>query len=410
MGLLDKLFSRKISKDAFAKIVLDPLAAKGISNTTYHPDQFSITIGKDSNTIFLHNTYVNYIDADKTRRTMLIEHLTGSFATKTDIPHSYSAAAPNLMPIVRAPSYFSLVALDFQARSANAKLSGLDCPTKPICDGLVAMLAHDTEHSIMQVNRESFDRWGVTLDAALSAAIDHLRDKTDTRLLREVFPGLYQGQWGDSYATARILLTDLIYRVSVEGDPIAFLPSCDNLWVTGSLNLNGLRKLLELADQLHFAGHPLSPNFYLLNNGTWSPYLPDDPALRDLSLKLIRKREAVDYNQQTEALNKIHARDKIDLFVAKYMVFRRKDGTEYSTAVWSNGIDSLLPKADTFTFGIDPPKKQFLTVPWHLAYPIVSNLLEEQPGLLPVRYRPRTFPDEQQRAALRTHAIQLNEN
>src|SRR5262249_6973063 len=147
--------------------------------------------------------------------------------------------------------------------------------------------------------------------------------------------------------------------------------------------------------------HPLSPHCYLLNDGKWSPYLSDDPSLRDLCLKLIRKREAVDYNQQTEALNTINKRDNRDIFVANYMVCRLKDGSEYSTCVWSNGVDSLLPKADTITFYINPPQKGFLTVPWQSAFPIISNLLEEQSGLIPVRYRASSFPGEEQLTQLR---------
>jgi len=40
-------------------------------------------------------------------------------------------------------------------------------------------------------------------------------------------------------------------------------------------------------------------------------------------------------------------------------------------------------------------------LPWDAAMPVAGSLLEEEAGLVPVRYRARQFPSEQQVAQLR---------
>ena len=143
-----------------------------------------------------------------------LTHFTGCTA-KSEIPNDDAAARPNLMPIVRDASYSSLVALHLRSRGTEYEPSLF----APITDGLVVSLAYDTEHSIMQVNQETFDRWGIPFDEALAAATVNLRDRTDTRLLVETGTGSFRSRWGDSYDSARILLTDLIYRLPLDGDP-----------------------------------------------------------------------------------------------------------------------------------------------------------------------------------------------
>src|SRR6185312_753509 len=116
---------------------------------------------------------------------------------------------------------------------------------------------------------------------------------------------------------------------------------------------------------------------------------------------LKRHRQALDYKQQKEALDAIHKADGTDVFVASYLIFTQKDASEYSMCVWTKGIDSLLPKTEHISFLIDKDAKEYVTQPWERAFPVVASLMEKEEGVLPERYRVRSFPTEEQIARLR---------
>jgi len=120
-----------------------------------------------------------------------------------------------------------------------------------------------------------------------------------------------------------------------------------------------------------------------------------------LWLALKRRRDAIDYAQQQELLNAIHQKEGIDLFVASYKVHERKDGLAYSVCVWSNGVDSSLPHAENIAFMVDPEGGDHFVVGWDAAVAIVGDLLEQEPELVPPRYRVREFPDAEQITKLR---------
>ena len=253
MAFLDKLFSGKPTRDQFAQIVLRELANRGVTGARYDKEGFAIHACTGANAIFLDNMYDIYSKGDRRQRAEGLAHLTAGFAAKPEIPRDYATVRRNLMPIVRDASYASLANLNLRSRGqTELKATAF----RPLADGLVTMLAYDTEHSIMLVNEETFGHWGVPFEEACATAVENLRDKTDTRLLVETESGVYRSQWSDSYDSARILLTDLIYRLSIYGDPVAFIPNRDQLWITGHQNTQALRSFISSAEEIHFSAHP----------------------------------------------------------------------------------------------------------------------------------------------------------
>ena len=59
--------------------------------------------------------------------------------------------------------------------------------------------------------------------------------------------------------------------------------------------------------------------------------------------------------------------------MASYIVFKQNDGSFLSQTLWSNGVDSLLPEADTLVLGINPTAKNLLIVPWDPGLSITSR-------------------------------------
>ena len=122
-------------------------------------------------------------------------------------------------------------------------------------------------------------------------------------------------------------------------------------------------------------------------------------------LPLKRQRDAIDYSQQQGLLNDIHKLEEIDIFVASYKIFEREDGSSYSACIWSNGIDSSLPQAENIAFLVDLEGKDHFVVPWDAAVSVVGSLLEQEPSLMPIRYRVRQFPNAEQLIELRKFAV-----
>lgn len=406
MSLLDRVFSSKPSRPQFVKILVRALEKAGIEKVEGIGGEFALKVGDGKSTIFLSNIYANYCSASRKRRASVLAEFVNaavSIPSLPSIPANFASAKPGLMPAIRDAAYFSIMQL-MQRKDGKANRA-MEVVTKPFVGGLVVALAYDTERSITSINRESFEKWGVSLDEAFSTAKDNLWERTDPGQVAGQ-NGVYWSQWGDSYDSSRLLLTEMIYRLSVDGDPVAFVPNRNELWLTGTSNSSGLAAILRDGMESHFnRGHPLSPDLYVLLDGTWRVYVPEDASLRDAWMKIKRRRDAIDYAQQQELLNAIHERENVDIFVASYKIFERKDGLAYSGCVWTKGVDSSLPRAENIAFMVDPEGGDHFVVPWEAAAQIVGNLLVEETEFVPVRYRVREFPNAAQIAELRRLAV-----
>jgi hypothetical protein len=402
VSLLDRVFSSKPSRPRFVEIVVRALEKAGLEHVDEIAGEFALKVGDGKSTIFLSNIYANYCSAARKRRPSVLAEFVAaavSIPSLPLIPTDFASAKPGLMPAIRDAAYFNIMQL-MQRKDGKAD-PGMEVVTKPLVGGLVVALAYDTERNITSINHESLEKWGVSLEQAFAAAKDNLWEKTDPGQVAGQ-GGVYWSQWGDSYDSSRLLLTELIYRLSVDGDPVAFVPNRNELWLTGSNNSSGLAAILRDGTESHFnRGHPLSPDLYVLLDGTWKVWVPEDPSLRDAWMKIKRRRDAIDYSQQQELLNAIHERENVDLFVASYKIYERKDGLAYSACVWTKGVDSSLPRAENIAFMVNPEGGDHFVVPWEAAAPIVGNLLDEETEFVPVRYRVREFPGAEQIAELR---------
>jgi uncharacterized protein YtpQ (UPF0354 family) len=405
MSILDKVFSGKPDRADFAQMVTRALREAGIERVAPADGDFALKVG-DGATVFLGNLYSNYCAASRSVRRAVISEFVAAAASipsMPSIPSDFASVKSSLMPVIRDAAYYSMTHL--MNRKSGKEDPGFDVVVKDLVAGLVTGLAYDTERNITSIDREHFDQWGVSLEEAFKAAKENLWERTDPGRFAGQ-NGVYWGEWHDSYDSSRVLLTEVIYRLSVDGDPVAFVPNRDQLWVTGTNNQAGLAALLKAGAESHFKqGHALSPDLYVLLDGTWKLYVPEDQSLRNLLLPMKRQRDAIDYSQQQGLLNDIHNLEEIDIFVASYKIFEREDGSAYSTSIWSNGIDSLLPQAENIAFLVDLEGKDNFLVPWEAAMSVIGSLLEQEPGLMPVRYRVREFPDAEQLVRLRKLAV-----
>lgn len=398
MGLLDKLFRSKPSREEFAKIVLTALKRSGLHDLHFDASNNSIRVDSADKTCFLDNAYSSYCSADTNLREATLQRYVSSFVDMDETPESYEKARPGLMPVVRDPAYFGLT--DLMLRSQGRDTAKLVCPTESIAEGLCVGVAYDTPHTIANANLAYFTKWKVGFSEALKLAVENLRERSSPSGLKEITSGLFMSEWDDSYDSARILLPDLLHRLRLDGDPVVFLPARNRLWVTGRYNVSTLEAVLTHGGEDHFnLGHSLSPNLYTHEGGSWRLFVPEDDSLHKQWLTLKSRRDAMDYEQQKGYLDQLYKLQNLDVFVAKCVLYQRKDKSMFTQCVWSSGIDSLLPKADAIVFNLG--RGQTFVVRWDKAAPVISCLLEGDTGLAPLRFRARNFPSNEQLAELR---------
>jgi hypothetical protein len=338
------------------------------------------------------------------RPALLARFLDGVLTPDNAIPATYAEARPRLMPVVRRRADIGIVALSTQSVSDDPAKQFLPA-SRPLVGDLVIALVCDRPTSMAYVNEPELPRWQVTFDQALADALDNLRGLPEHGGWRQVGQGVWSGEWGDAYDSSRILLPDLIHRVGVR-DPIVAVPFRNALMLTGAGNEAGIALMAQVV-QDHAQDNQRWLSFQLLRlNGTqWETHAPL-VAVDAWHLLNLRNESGVNDNQK-ELLDALHARRGIDLFVAPCQMLARDDLGTLSFSVWTNRVDTLLPRTEFIVF--DPQGSNaadLLLVAWDEACAVVGELMEPTEHA-PERLRVRRFPDAAQLARLREIAIAL---
>src|SRR5262249_22410544 len=188
---------------------------------------------------------------------------------------------------------------------------------------------------------------------------------------------------------------------------------------TGSRNGLALKILLDLAETAGQQPHFCSSAPLVWQDGHWVEYVFEagtDEAVKQR--RIVIAQLASEYERQRELLDHLHKKQNKDIYVAKFMVYRKKDqpGSELSVTVLSSGTHgTLLPVADRLTFVdqvVDPRTgpagegaRDIVSVPWADAMAVAGRLLESIPSLFPPRYKSLGFPDADMWGELRAKAV-----
>lgn len=402
MGILD-FFQRDLTPDRFASVAMRRMPKMGVfSDIVYNSHDFSL-IFKDScdrtTTFNLHNVFRDYLKATPGNRAGVLDKYIMAFATPMDMSDRETALA-NLMPVIRDGATFEFARL--MGRLAGGDKMYKLAPSKPFFDRLVISLVVDSEHAVVSVSQNKLDEWGLDFDTALKRAIDNLRDRTEPNF--RVSPqGVLLSGWNDVFDASRLLLTDMLYRLPIQGDPVVAIPSRDHLLVTGSGNEKGIAELADIAvEVLETNTRPLGYQLFRLRDGQWSAFDGDLPARERIREAKYRGTMSV-YDDQKKLLDQIHEKENIDIFVANYRVFNNeKLGGFISSVQWTRNVDALLPRADYVWFYCTTVK-EIVSVPWDIVVEVLGGLRRE-PHLLPERYRVGGFPSDDQMNRLKQHA------
>ena len=345
---------------------------------------------------FLNNARRDFCKAEAADRyDVLLSYVAASTTVSESI--ASPANADNLMPAVRARSYFAT--LDLQS-ILDGRTPGDFESVQSLGSDIVVQIARDSETMLAYLTTDGIAKTKMSPPQALQAALTNLRKRSSAHWL-EVGSGLYVSNWHDSYDASRLLLTDMIRQLSLKGDPVAMAPDPDTLLVTGSADIPNLLQMSKLAKKyLQDATRPLSGQAIILQGDQWVDFIPEDRKLQPL-VNVQRERLYVDYDQQQSMLQR-HVGD--DIFVAKYdLLDHEKLGGLRSYATWPESVHTLLPRTDLVGF-IKDDSDDMMLVPWAIAQQIVGKRMSPT-DWYPPRYEVTSFPTTDELAALKRHDL-----
>ncbi len=398
MGLLDNIFkSKPPSEELFAQMLIDGIRRAGeTGEIQYDTEEYALTKPKQA-VLSLGNAYSEYCSAPpETRQDVFQKWVRGWFVVGKPAPEEYEDIRPDLLPVVRGRGYFELTDLQLLASGK----SGLPCPYQPLGEHLGVGIVYDMHEAMRSIQQEELDAWGVTFYEAMEVAMENLRRLPMQFIGPENGSGVYLSANNDDYDASRLLLTDLIGRFNLDGDPVAMVPARNALMIAGADDANALKDLLTLArGALQEQAYVVSTVALRLQGDDWEPWLPDSshPLYNDFK-RMHMELLADDYETQQKLLDKLHEARGEDLFVAKFNGLQNENtGNVTSCSVWGAGVATLLPQTDLIAFMSREGKPRIFS--WEQAVEVVGDLMTPV-DMYPSRFKVSDFPTEEQFAAM----------
>jgi uncharacterized protein YtpQ (UPF0354 family) len=398
MGIFDKFFGPP-SKDAFAQMLKEAIEKAGEKDPLhYDPENYCLRgKGERENTLNLTNAYNEYCQASKEQKATIVRNFVRTWFThRQEMPEDFESAKHDLLPGIRNRMMYEHTAMKLKIAGKDK----VDWPYRPLAEHLGIGLIFDLPSSMCQVQQHNLDRWQATFEEGYAVACENLQQITK-HVLQEIAPGVAQSPWRDNYDPSRMLLIGYIRHHEVTGDPVVMVPNRDTLLLTGTKDVAGLEKMVELAEAAFDHPRPLSGlAFRLTDEDEWVPFLPppEHPAYKKYRLMQI-KSFGPDYDDQKAALNELHEKMGKDIFVASYSAVAKNDTGEIrSYCVWSKGVLGFLPKTDYIYFfrAQDEEKGEIVaTVSWEKAAAVLGDRIKPV-GIYPERYLVQGFPTDEE--------------
>ncbi len=395
-------FSSKPSIESVAREAIALLRANGAQSAEFDPKMNEVRSERDGtkSNIYLGNLFHEYTRAPRAERpAVLRKFVLGNAIEAAEMPDTYEAAKSRLLPIVRTAADEAMGLLSAQRLSSTRDDNPARLASRPLAGPLIVGLAFDTPNAIRRIDTRQLESWQVDFERVLDDALQNLRGLPEHGGWQQIAAGVWRGAWGDSYEPSRILLPDLIRRLDV-ADPVALMPVRNALLVCSARNEEGLAVMAALA-KAAIESEPrwLSLTPLALVGERWEVFTPPASCARAFA-ELALHDLAQSYAGQKDLLDDLHQRRGADIFVASATGVE-KDGQLMTYSVWTEGVDTLLPRTDLVVLSRlkDGQLGQTIFVPWDAAVAMLSELMEPTDHV-PARFRARQFPDAQQWSAL----------
>lgn len=339
MAIWDLIWSSP--RDRLANAVKKRLRSQGwTGNIRYDRKRFTLVLGENAHQLMLDNTFSDWRRAPAGAKVQLVDRL-AELAFKNEKAVSGDEAQRRLMPALYSRAGFEA---NWLRGAPGVHSDPYDGAKQPFCDALLVLVALDSPNSFSYVDAGRLTEWGLPFDQALNIAVDNLRACSPCQFER-MPGGFHKSAYCDGYDASRILLPHLLSQLELQGAPVAVAMTRDILLVTGSEDYPALHAMAAFVDSaMGTATRPIAYLPITWRRGAWEPLDTGDS--RYAKLDLLRVKQSLwDYSEQKKLLDAQHERDGTDIFVATFEIV--KDGDQLrSYAVWTAGVDTLLPRAD----------------------------------------------------------------
>ncbi|HEY6329449.1 MAG TPA: hypothetical protein VI756_08925 [Blastocatellia bacterium] len=396
MKLFDRLRGHP-DRDDFAAIVIDAFRRAGTTEPIeYDPKGFKLLIGGDIQA-FLANIYSDYLKAQRNNREEMLKRFVAGAVGAGTGKLTLEEALPNLIPIVRTLSFHHIVNLQLQVDGKDPEPT----PMLPLGGHLALSLVVDAPDAMSYVTQDRLGAWGIPMGDAMNRALENLLRCSAPKFERRG-AGVYVSAWHDAYDSSRLCFPQMFSDLEVSGDHVAVVPNRDTLIVTGSNDSAGMAVVADICEKAQGVSRPTSCIPVILRGTTWESYLPGpDSPEHELFNKLRIIEQSRDYAEQKALLEKWHQATHQDIFVASYKGTRHRESGRYgSYCVWSDGVLTLLPEADTVMFfqqDKDTGENRSTPAAWSRVREVLDSLMEPL-DVYPRRFRVERFPSPEQLA------------
>ncbi len=398
MGRLEKFLERRFATLALRVARRTP----GVHHAEYHSRDFMIEIYRSGAggpaKLFLSNVFREMAGASRAQRRDRLATLLRVMAAEQP-GESWPGVRAKLRPVLRPAT--------FGTTGQVGMLPPLSRPALPFLNELVVV---DQPEAMAYVVGHQLQSWGVPADAVFDAARANLAVLAGKSLDDSWSGGrslITMVDDGDEYFASLLLAPGWLAGVAdrMGGPVLAFVPDNSHVLIC-PLPDGDLQPLYRMVEN-HFteAVRALSPVGYVsAADGRVVPYNPPPGHPHHA---VTRRANAVlaatEYTTQTEWLSGQYAENGIDLHVGALLAVAPADGGPAQTiATWTEGVETLLPAADTVAFVRADTGMEF-RAPW----PVVAEHagLTPEPLLSPARYRVAAWPSAEVLAELRRHAL-----
>jgi hypothetical protein len=376
-------------------------AAERHGLTGWQHDATADAIRNGDHVINLANIHLEYSAASRLGRRHLLQKYFAMLQTPP-VSKLWSLAQTKIYPLLR--SRYDLLTHEiasrhkqepFPPRAARRFISSLD-----------QILGYDHGQTVSQVPASTVEEWAVPLDVVIDRALNNLRSLPAPTWLK-VNPSVWKLESDEGYNESFLQLPKVFEILPAKGTPVAMIPNRGALLATGSDEPGGLTALLaEARKSLQEAAWPLCGDLFRIGSNGIQLLAPEG---RDgTALDSIQKIDISSiYSAQKTALEAHCEAIQDDVYVATFGLLGQKNDPDQlqSWCSWTEGVPTLLPKADliAFIWDLSGARKTAL-VSWKKAAATVGHYFKPTDED-PARTRVDEFPNAAELAELQKHVV-----
>ena len=351
----------QLSEEDFAGIVADRICKSVQGSLFFDKQQFALLVkddlGRVNQKLNLNNFYKEYCRADgATGQESVLKQLIETQQARPK--HTFEEAMPKLFLHIRDRWTVEEWKLNFQLGRIGPpdKVKNFSIPSFPLGEMFSVVVALDLPNTRMIVTSTQLDAWGRDFNSVVDLAYRNLKQRTHGTFeswfdKERQQNAAHSSTWNDHYDASRILMTDLIRSLNVDGRHVVGMPTSDRLLIAGSESAFGLAVLSMEYENAKKEGRALAPFPLVLENEEYFPLqLSRHNNLHSVLIRLQMEYLAGIYTMQKELLDAQHDHLLGNMTSGSYRIMQNQDDRLVSYTTITKGQRTLMPKADFVVF------------------------------------------------------------